>query len=91
MPSSVREWAVGSQFFWDNALVEALIKEAQEKAAEVIIIGCGQQVVQIPPALKQRFRDARISVDVMDTGAACRTYNVLLSEERKVMAALVLV
>ena len=41
-----------------------------------------------PSKLRRELRDAGIVVDVMETGAACRTYNVLLSEERRVAAAL---
>jgi uncharacterized protein len=42
----------------------------------------------VAPALRQRLRTAGIVVDAMDTGAACRTYNVLLAEGRRVAAAL---
>jgi uncharacterized protein len=42
----------------------------------------------LPSKLRRELRDAGIVVDVMATGAACRTYNVLLSEERRVAAAL---
>jgi uncharacterized protein len=42
----------------------------------------------VRPALRQALRQAGIVVDAMDTGAACRTYNVLLAEERRVAAAL---
>jgi uncharacterized protein len=42
----------------------------------------------VPAALRQRLRAAGIVVDAMDTGAACRTYAVLLAEDRRVAAAL---
>ena len=42
----------------------------------------------VPPALRPALREAGIVVDAMDTGAACRTYNVLLAEDRRVAAAL---
>jgi uncharacterized protein len=55
---------------------------------EILLLGCGARMVPLAPELRQALRDKGIVVDVMDTGAACRTYNVLLSEERRVAAAL---
>ncbi len=45
----------------------------------------------LPEALRQRFRDVSLSVDAMPTGAAVRTWNVLLAERRRVGAALIAV
>jgi uncharacterized protein len=42
----------------------------------------------VPAALRQALKATGISLDSMDTGAACRTYNVLLAEDRRVAAAL---
>jgi len=58
-------------------------------AIEFIIIGTGKQMTPLDPAIRQFFRSKNIAVDVMDTGAACRTYNVLLSEERRAAAAVI--
>jgi uncharacterized protein len=55
---------------------------------EILLLGCGARMAPVPSELRQALRDAGIVVDAMDTGAACRTYNVLLSEERRVAAAL---
>ncbi len=60
-------------------------------APEILIVGCGRRAVLIPPAVRQSLRDAGIIVDAMDTGAACRTYNVLVGEARSVAAALLAV
>jgi uncharacterized protein len=48
-------------------------------------------MAQVDRALRQELRAAGVVVAVMDTGAACRTYNVLLAEGRKVAAALIAV
>ncbi len=56
---------------------------------EILLLGCGARMALMPPALRQDLRASGIVVDVMDTGAACRTYNVLLAEERRVAAALI--
>jgi uncharacterized protein len=58
---------------------------------EILLIGCGRHAAMIPPALRQAVRARGVIIDAMDTGAACRTYNVLLSEERRVAAALIAV
>lgn len=58
---------------------------------EVVLLGCGPRMALLPSTLRRPLRDAGLNVDVMDTGAACRTYNVLLSEERRVAAALIAV
>lgn len=55
---------------------------------EIVLIGVGKTFQPMPPALKHYFRDNGISSDAMDTGAACRTFNVLLAEGRRVAAIL---
>lgn len=54
----------------------------------IILIGCGARGVFLPPSLKMAMKQRGASVEAMDTGAACRTYNVLMAEERSVAAAL---
>ena len=60
----------------------------QADAIEILLIGTGKELKPLPATLRQAFRDARISADPMSTGAAVRTYNVLLAENRAVAAAL---
>lgn len=67
--------------------LEAVI--GAEPAVEVLLIGCGARMEMPPPALREALRARGIGCDVMDTGAACRTYNILLSEARRVAAALI--
>ena len=55
---------------------------------------CSARASTSPPSRQrsaQRFREARIGLDVMQTGAAARTYNILLAENRQVGAALIAV
>jgi uncharacterized protein len=56
---------------------------------EILLLGCGARMGMVPLALRKGLRASGIVVDAMDTGAACRTYNVLLAEERRVAAALI--
>ena len=54
----------------------------------VLLLGCGARMVLVPPALREALRAAGVVIEPMDTGGACRTYNVLLAEDRQVAAAL---
>jgi uncharacterized protein len=58
---------------------------------DILLIGCGKRAALIQPAVRQSLREAGVVIDAMDTGAACRTYNVLLGEARRVAAALIAV
>lgn len=55
---------------------------------DVVLFGTGAQQKFLVPALRQQLRDKGLVIEVMDTGAACRTYSVLLAEGRRVVAAL---
>ena len=55
---------------------------------EVVLLGTGGRFRFPHPALTRKLAEARIGVEVMDLQAACRTYNILMAEERKVAAAL---
>jgi uncharacterized protein len=57
---------------------------------EVVLLGTGERLRFPPPALIAALPAAGIGFEVMDTQAACRTYNILVAEERVVAAALVL-
>ena len=57
----------------------------------VLLIGTGKTMQPPSSALRTHLRDIGIAAEVMDTGAACRTFNVLLSEDRAVGALLIAV
>ena len=59
-------------------------------AAEIVLLGTGDKQFFPHPELLRDLYAAKIGVEVMTTAAACRTYNVLLSEDRKVAAALMI-
>ncbi|HEX2582351.1 MAG TPA: MTH938/NDUFAF3 family protein [Dongiaceae bacterium] len=56
---------------------------------ELLLLGTGATLAPVASPIKAVLREAGIVVEPMDTGAACRTYNVLLAEERKIAAALI--
>jgi len=89
LPSGIHGWDPG-----DPAVLRAEDFERifqQTERVEILLVGTGRDLKPLPAALRQAFRDAGISADPMSTGAAVRTYNVLLAEDRAVAAALVAV
>lgn len=61
-----------------------------DDAPEVVIIGTGDQQLFPDPAVFMTLMDMGIGYEVMDNSAACRTYNILLAEDRKVALALII-
>jgi uncharacterized protein len=66
------------------------LKNALDLAPEVILLGTGQRQVFPDAHVLAAVHRAGIGIEVMDTRAACRTFNILLQEGRKVAAALML-
>ncbi|MFY9509799.1 MAG: Mth938-like domain-containing protein [Rubrivivax sp.] len=73
-----------------DMLSEAHFERIAALAPEVVLFGSGPRIRFVKPALLRALIDRRIGVETMDTAAACRTYNVLVSERRSVVAALLL-
>lgn len=69
-------------------LTEAHFEAIAQASPELVVLGSGQVLRFAPPALLRPLMTARIGIETMDTPAACRTYNILVAEGRKVMAAL---
>ncbi len=67
--------------------VEPLLALAGE--VDVLFIGTGAEIAHIPAKLRETLETAGLGVEVMNSPAACRTYNILLSEGRRVAAALI--
>ena len=89
LPSGIRAWPIqAAQGLSQDDLAPVL---AAGEGVELLLLGTGLDVVPVGEALRQRFREARIGLDVMQTGAAARTYNVLAAENRRVAAALIAV
>ena len=57
----------------------------------ILVIGCGTKFVPPPKNLRDALKDIGTSLEWMDTGAACRTFNVLLAEGRCAVTALIAV
>ncbi len=93
LPSAMTAWPEA------DALADAAALSPEHFAAVMaerdrigfLLLGTGRRQVFPSKALRQAFRDAGIGLDAMDTGAAARTYNVLLAEGRPLAAALLAV
>jgi len=66
----------------------APVAAATDPKIELLIVGTGRKMALLSSRLRADLRAMGLAVEVMDTGAACRTYNVLIGEERRVAAAL---
>jgi uncharacterized protein len=89
LPSGIYGWQAPAAEAIDEAALAEVLAEA--KAIEVLLIGTGVELVPLAPALRSRMRGAAIGAEVMATGPAVRTFNVLLAEGRAVAAALIAV
>jgi uncharacterized protein len=78
---------------WPPQDIHALEREHLDQLLalkpELVILGSGARLRFAPPRLLAGLMGARVGIETMDTAAACRTYNVLASERRKVVAALI--
>ncbi|HXR59504.1 MAG TPA: MTH938/NDUFAF3 family protein, partial [Burkholderiales bacterium] len=73
-----------------DALAEPDFEVFQGLGLEILLIGTGPTQRFPHPRLTRALMEKRIGVEVMDTQAACRTYNILIAEGRRVAAAILL-
>lgn len=81
----VADWPVKSVRDIERRHLEQIL----ELAPEVVLIGTGRDQVFLPPEQLMVFYERGVGVEVMNTPAACRTFNVLVSESRNVVGALI--
>ncbi len=85
-PERVVPWAVSSL---EDAAIETLEPVlAAEPRIDILLFGSGATFALAPAPLRTALGARGIATESMDTGAACRTYNVLMAEDRRVAAAL---
>jgi uncharacterized protein len=90
LPSGVHGWKdAPAPDAIDEASLVAVLAEAER--IEILLVGTGASLIPLPPAVRDRCRAAGIVAEPMATGAAVRTFNVLLAEDRAVAAALIAV
>jgi uncharacterized protein len=83
-PDDVVDWQVATPIGADS------FATAVERRADfdLLLVGCGERGDSLPPGLAAALRDQGLHCELMATGAACRTYNLLVAEGRRVAAAL---
>jgi uncharacterized protein len=89
LPSGIYGWQPADPLALQAADFERLFAEAGD--VEILLVGMGKELRRLPEGLRTALKAARISADPMSTGAAVRTYNVLLAEDRAVAAAFIAV
>lgn len=89
LPSGIWAWPVVAAQEIAETNLAPLFAEAD--VIELFVLGSGPELVPLPEALRWRFRDYRIGLEVMATGPAVRTYNILIAENRRVAAGLIAV
>jgi uncharacterized protein len=87
LPAGIRAWPVTAP----AEITEDSLARVFSSGVELFFVGTGKQPWLMPEALRWRFRDARIGLEVTPTGPAVRTYNILFAEGRRVGAALIAV
>lgn len=84
LPRRIAEWTPADPLTADS--FADFLAAADE--IDILLVGTGARIAPIPAAVRAALEAGGLGVDVMATPAACRTYNVLLAEERRVAAAL---
>lgn len=89
LPSGIYGWEPADPLALTAADFAKLLNEADK--VEILLVGAGKDLRPLPAALRVALKAVGIAADPMSTGAAVRTYNVLLAENRAVAAALIAV
>lgn len=85
--SSLQGWAVGDDVKSLSVDDFAPILDMTGDL-DVVLLGTGSRLTFLEPSLRAALKQKGLHIDMMDSGAACRTYNVLMAEGRRVLAAL---
>ena len=85
-PTATMVWNISRAEDLSLASLDALKQVATPP--ELLVLGCGPRAAFIAPAVRAELKAAGLALEVVDTGSACRIYNVLLAEGRRVAAAL---
>jgi len=89
LPSGIYGWKAPAAEALDEVALAKVFAESD--AIEILLIGTGVDLVPLSSLLRLRLREVAIGAEVMATGSAVRTFNVLLADERAVAAALIAV
>jgi uncharacterized protein len=85
-PDLTQEWPVAEAALVTSASLQPVIEHG---GVQILLLGLGRHMAPVSRELRGALRQAGIVIEPMDTGAACRTFNTLVSEDRRVAAALI--
>lgn len=85
-PDRTLEWFAASLLAISIESLEPIFAESD---IEILVLGLGKSAGLLKRELRAQLKETGIAFEAMDTGAACRTYNILLSEDRRAAAALI--
>jgi len=88
-PDRTVEWVVQTNAAISLECLQVVLEEEGE--IDLLLIGVPKQFQNFPPKIRAALKEVGIGLEVMDTGGAVRTYNVLLAEGRRVAAALMII
>ncbi|MFY9642308.1 MAG: Mth938-like domain-containing protein [Rhodomicrobium sp.] len=86
-PGGFYEWHSADAGF-DEAGLSAFLDMEEARGCDLLLLGTGPKSFLLPAAFAAQVERRGLGLEAMDTGAACRTYNVLLAENRHFLAAL---
>ncbi len=89
LPTGMHAWDVRSPAALTLESLRLVLEAAD--SIDVLLIGLGNDIAAIDPAIRSAMRERQIILEAIGTGGAVRTYNILLAEERAVAAALIAV
>ncbi len=89
LPDAIWAWPVVTPGQIDEASLARVFAAAN--AIDTLVIGTGTEIWLPPSPLREAFRAVSVVLDAMQTGAAIRTYNIMMGERRRVAAALIAV
>ena len=89
LPAGIWAWPPAEPREIDDRALKPILDAGE--GLDFVLLGTGMDLRPLPPHLRERFRALNVSVDVMPTGAAVRTYNVMVVESRRVAAGLIAV
>lgn len=89
LQDDIAPWPTAALSAADEASLQPLLDEADRY--DFVLLGCGATIAPPPAGLRALLKSAGLGVEFMDTGAACRVYNVLLTEQRRFAGAFIAV
>lgn len=88
LPTQCLSWSIAGQEEFTESLFDPILELRKEIKIDLILLGTGAKIRPVPKLVREILHHQGLVIEPMDTGAACRTYNILLAEGRDICAAL---